>query len=81
MNPKDFAFGDAGDGFTFGGVQSRGDLDFDIFGDVFLKSVYVVCEYRWREFYPHHHHVADMVRACLPVNQGESTVGLAQRDD
>ncbi len=44
MNAKDFAFGDAGEGFTFGGIQSRGDLDFDIFGDVFLKSVYVVCK-------------------------------------
>ena len=46
VNPKDIAFGDAGDGFVFGGIQSRGNLDFDIFGDVFLKSVYVVCEYR-----------------------------------
>ena len=45
MNPKDIAFSDAGDGYTFGGIQSRGNLDFDIFGDVFLKSVYVVCEY------------------------------------
>ncbi|KAI0677724.1 acid protease [Trametes maxima] len=57
VNPKDIAFGDAGDGFTFGGIQSRGDMDFDIFGDVFLKSVYAV------------------------FNQGEKTVGLAQRDD
>ena len=29
MNPQDIAFGDAGDGYTFGGIQSRGDLDFD----------------------------------------------------
>ncbi|KAH9939961.1 acid protease [Amylocystis lapponica] len=57
VNAVDFAFGDAGDGYTFGGIQSRGNLDFDIFGDVFLKSVYVV------------------------FNQGEKTVGLAQRDD
>ena len=48
VNPKDIAFGDAGDGFVFGGIQSRGNLDFDIFGDVFLKSVYVVCE--WSAF-------------------------------
>ena len=46
LNAVDFGFGDAGDGFTFGGIQSRGDMDFDIFGDVFLKSVYVACEYR-----------------------------------
>lgn len=44
VNAKDFGFGDAGNGFTFGGIQSRGTLDFDIFGDVFLKSVYAVCE-------------------------------------
>lgn len=42
INPEDFAFGDAGDGTTFGGIQSRGSNPFDILGDVFLKSVYVV---------------------------------------
>ena len=35
-----------GDGYMFGGIQSRGNMDFDIFGDVFLKAVYVVCECR-----------------------------------
>jgi len=57
LNATDFPFGDAEDGFVFGGVQSRGSNPFDILGDIFLKSVYVV------------------------FNQGESTVGLAQRDD
>lgn len=57
LNAADFGYGPADDGYTLGGIQSRGDLDFDIFGDVFLKSVYVV------------------------FNQGEQTVGLAQRDD
>ncbi|KAF7310257.1 Acid protease [Mycena indigotica] len=57
LNAADFPFGDADDGFVFGGVQSRGSNPFDILGDIFLKSVYVV------------------------FNQGESTVGLAQRDD
>ncbi|THH29384.1 hypothetical protein EUX98_g4797 [Antrodiella citrinella] len=42
INPKDFAFGSADEGYAFGGIQSRGDLNFDIFGDVFLKNVYVV---------------------------------------
>jgi len=42
VNPEDFAFGDAGNGETFGGIQSRGSNPFDILGDVFLKSVYVI---------------------------------------
>ncbi|RPD67480.1 acid protease [Lentinus tigrinus ALCF2SS1-7] len=57
VSGQDLAFADAGDGFVFGGIQSRGNLDFDIFGDIFLKNVYVV------------------------FNQGETTVGLAQRTD
>ncbi|THH01187.1 hypothetical protein EW026_g1498 [Hermanssonia centrifuga] len=57
IHPDDFGFGSAGHGYTLGGIQSRGDMNFDIFGDVFLKSVYVV------------------------FNQGDKTVGLAQRDE
>lgn len=57
LNAADFPYGEAEDGYVFGGVQSRGTNPFDILGDIFLKSVYVV------------------------FNQGESTVGLAQRDD
>jgi hypothetical protein len=57
LNSADFAFGPADTGYLFGGIQSRGDQNFDIFGDVFLKSVYVV------------------------FNQGDTTVGLAQRTD
>ena len=44
LNPKDIAFGDAGDGYMFGGIQSRGNLDFDILGDVALKSIYAVSQ-------------------------------------
>ncbi|EPT00808.1 hypothetical protein FOMPIDRAFT_1145956 [Fomitopsis schrenkii] len=42
LNEIDFHYSDAGEGYTFGGIQSRGDLHYDIFGDVFLKSLYVV---------------------------------------
>jgi hypothetical protein len=36
INAQDFAYGPADSGFLFGGIQSRGDLTFDIFGNVFL---------------------------------------------
>ena len=36
------SFADAGSGMVFGGIQSRGTNPFDILGDVFLKSAYVV---------------------------------------
>ncbi|KAF8509885.1 aspartic peptidase domain-containing protein [Hysterangium stoloniferum] len=42
VNQSDFGFGDAGNGMTFGGIQSRGNNPFDILGDVFLKSIYAV---------------------------------------
>lgn len=42
VNAADFPYGEADSGYLFGGIQSRGDLTFDILGDVFLKSVYVV---------------------------------------
>lgn len=29
-------------GYTYGGIQSRGDLPFDIYGDTFLKNVYAI---------------------------------------
>lgn len=76
LNAADFGYGPADEGFTLGGIQSRGDQDFDIFGDVFLKSVYAVCECPIRVY------ALDVAEypPCA-VNQGEQTVGLAQRDD
>jgi len=47
LNAADFAYGPADSGYFFGGIQSRGDMTFDILGDVFLKSVYVVCQYQY----------------------------------
>ncbi|KAL8829003.1 MAG: hypothetical protein Q9191_002268, partial [Dirinaria sp. TL-2023a] len=40
VNKADLAFADAGNGMTYGGIQSRGDLTFDILGDTFLKGIY-----------------------------------------
>ena len=42
VNKLDLAFADAGAGMSYGGVQSRGDLGFDILGDTFLKGIYAV---------------------------------------
>ena len=42
IQKEDLAYADAGGGFTYGGIQSRGDLSFDVLGDTFLKSVYSV---------------------------------------
>lgn len=42
INPEELPFQDLGDGTYYGGIQSRGQQDFDIFGDVFLRSVYAI---------------------------------------
>lgn len=42
IQKDDLAFSSAGTDMVFGGIQSRGDLTFDILGDTFLKSVYAI---------------------------------------
>jgi hypothetical protein len=42
VQKEDLGFADAGNGFVYGGIQSRGDMTFDILGDTFLKSIYAV---------------------------------------
>ena len=42
VHKEDLSFADAGNGFVYGGIQSRGDLSFDILGDTWLKGSYVV---------------------------------------
>lgn len=42
VQKEDLAFADAGNGLTYGGIQSRGDLTFDILGDTWLKAIYAV---------------------------------------
>jgi hypothetical protein len=42
VGKEDLGFADAGNGFVYGGIQSRGTLTFDILGDTFLKGIYAV---------------------------------------
>lgn len=42
LNKEDLAFAPIGNGMSFGGIQPRGNLPFDILGDTFLKNVYAV---------------------------------------
>lgn len=44
VKKEDLAFADAGNGMSYGGIQSRGSMTFDILGDTWLKSVYAVSE-------------------------------------
>ncbi|KAL6721408.1 hypothetical protein ACLMJK_000511 [Lecanora helva] len=42
VQKEDLGFADAGNGMVYGGIQSRGDMTFDILGDVFLRSIYAI---------------------------------------
>jgi len=42
VQKEDLSFADAGNGMVYGGIQSRGDMTFDILGDTFLKSIYAI---------------------------------------
>lgn len=40
LQKEDLAFADAGNGMSYGGVQSAGNMGLSIFGDVVLKAMY-----------------------------------------
>ncbi|PWY85087.1 acid protease [Aspergillus heteromorphus CBS 117.55] len=42
VQKEDLAFTEAKTGYSYGGIQSRGSMTFDILGDTFLKSIYAV---------------------------------------
>lgn len=42
VQKEDLSFADAGNGMVYGGIQSRGSLDFDILGDTWLKGIYAI---------------------------------------
>lgn len=44
IEKEDLGFSIFRDGWVYGGIQSRGNLPFDLFGECFLKSVYAIFE-------------------------------------
>ncbi|KAF2163650.1 hypothetical protein M409DRAFT_68265 [Zasmidium cellare ATCC 36951] len=50
IDPDDIGFADLGNGWVFGGFQSRGNLGFSIFGGSVLKSVYAVFDQGQKRF-------------------------------
>ncbi|MCJ1365578.1 hypothetical protein MMC16_004702 [Acarospora aff. strigata] len=42
IQKEDLGFVEAKPGFLYGGIQSRGNLSFDILGDTFLKAIYAI---------------------------------------
>lgn len=42
VRKEDLGFAEARPGYVYGGIQSRGDLGFDILGDTFLKGIYAI---------------------------------------
>ena len=42
VQKEDLAFAEAGSGYVYGGIQSRGTMTMDILGDTFLKAIYAV---------------------------------------
>ncbi len=42
INREDLAFAPCGNDMSFGGIQSRGDLPFNLLGDVMLKNIYAI---------------------------------------
>ncbi|KAF3905097.1 putative pepsin [Orbilia brochopaga] len=42
IQKEDLGFADAGNGYTYGGIQSRGDFPIDILGGTLLKAIYCI---------------------------------------
>lgn len=42
LHKEDLMFADAGNCMVYGGVQSRGSLTFNLYGDTFLKGMYAI---------------------------------------
>lgn len=50
LHREDLSYADAGSGYTYGGIQSRGNLPFSIYGDTVLKSMYAIFDQGEKRF-------------------------------
>lgn len=50
VQKEDFGFAKCGAGMQYGGIQSRGKSEFDIFGDTWLKGVYAIFDQGRKRF-------------------------------
>ncbi|RYN74134.1 hypothetical protein AA0117_g7227 [Alternaria alternata] len=50
VQKEDFGFAKCGAGMQYGGIQSRGKSEFDIFGDTWLKGVYAIFDQGKKRF-------------------------------
>ncbi|KAF2798125.1 acid protease [Melanomma pulvis-pyrius CBS 109.77] len=50
VQKEDYGFAECAEGMQYGGIQSRGDLMFDILGDTWLKAIYAIFDLGKRRF-------------------------------
>jgi hypothetical protein len=50
IQKEDFGFAKCGSGMQYGGIQSRGNSQFDILGDTWLKAIYAVFDHGKKRF-------------------------------
>jgi len=48
--PRDISYATAYPGWIYGGFQDRGDMTYDVLGDVFLKNVYAIWDVKNKRF-------------------------------
>lgn len=50
LHKSDLAFADIGGGMTYGGIQSRGNMTFSIYGGTHLKGMYAIFDQGRKQF-------------------------------
>lgn len=84
IQKEDLAYAPVGDNYTYGAIQSRGDLSFDVMGDTMMKAVYtvsripllVLCGIKSQESDAFFFFLTTQV-----FDQGKSRIGVVARPD